>query len=107
MSTMDAMQQTTAKRRRVRGGTTLATGAALASLALALVAPAQPALADLANGGAGGDVIIGRDDDNLNNPLIQPAGVAANQSLNNADVLRGGPGNDVLIGLLGDDVLLG
>src|SRR5262245_23533569 len=53
------------------------------------------------------DVLIGRDDDNQNDPEIQPAGVAANQSLNNADTLIGERGNDILIGMLGSDVLLG
>lgn len=52
-------------------------------------------------------VLIGSDDDNLANPAIQPAGVVANQSLNNTDVIEGGDGNDVIIGLLGSDVLLG
>jgi Ca2+-binding RTX toxin-like protein len=53
------------------------------------------------------DVVIGSDDDNQNDPEIQPAGVAANQSLNNADTLLGGRGDDILIGMLGSDVLLG
>jgi hypothetical protein len=51
--------------------------------------------------------VIGQDDDNLNNPTIQPPGVPANQSLNNTDILEGNGGNDVLIGLLGNDVLHG
>jgi len=59
------------------------------------------------DGGGGGDVIIGKDNDNLANSLIQPAGVAANQSLNNTDILHGGGGNDIIIGLLGNDVLDG
>jgi hypothetical protein len=53
------------------------------------------------------DILIGRDDDNQNDPEIQPAGVTANQSLNNEDTLIGGRGDDVLIGMLGSDVLLG
>jgi len=57
------------------------------------------------------EVLIGRDDDNVSNPDIQPLTVpsppGANQSLNNADILRGGKGNDILIGLLGSDVLDG
>jgi hypothetical protein len=63
--------------------------------------------AALIEGGKGPQVLIGADDDNVANPAIQPAGAAANQSLNNTDVLEGGPGNDVLIGLLGSDVILG
>jgi hypothetical protein len=63
--------------------------------------------AALIEGGKGPQVLIGADDDNLANPAIQPAGVAANQSLNNTDVLEGGQGNDVMIGLLGSDVIEG
>lgn len=53
------------------------------------------------------EVLIGADDDNLNNPEIQPDPAGANQSLDNADVLVGDRGDDVLIGMLGSDVLLG
>ena len=63
--------------------------------------------AALVEAGKGPQVLIGTDDDNLTNAAIQPAGVAANQSLNNTDVLEGGQGNDVLIGLLGSDVIEG
>jgi hypothetical protein len=63
--------------------------------------------AALVEGGKGPQVVFGADDDNLANVVIQPAGVAANQSLNNADVIEGGKENDVLIGLLGSDVMLG
>lgn len=63
--------------------------------------------AALIEGGKSAQVLIGSDDDNLANVVIQPANVAANQSLNNTDVLQGGQGNDVLIGLLGSDVMLG
>ena len=52
------------------------------------------------------DVLIGKDDDNQNDPEIQPEGVTANQSLNNADTLLGGRGDDILIGMLGSDVLI-
>lgn len=80
----------------------------LAGILLTLtLAATAPSIAALLDGGKGNDVLIGRDDDNLNNPLIQPDGVAANQSLNNTDVITGGPGNDVLIGLRGSDVLDG
>lgn len=63
--------------------------------------------AALVDAGKGPQVLIGRDDDNQSNTIIQPPGVAANQSLNNADVIEGGQGNDVMIGLLGSDVMLG
>src|SRR5262249_22207010 len=65
-----------------------------------------PAYADFADGRAGRDVIIGKDNDNRNNPLIQLDG-NADQSLSNTDIQLGGSGNDVMIGLLGDDVQLG
>jgi Ca2+-binding RTX toxin-like protein len=67
----------------------------------------SPTQAGLQDGGAGHDVVVGRDDDNVDNPVIHPPGTAANQSLNNADILLGGHGNDVLIGLLGSDFLDG
>ena len=63
--------------------------------------------ASLVQRGRGAQVLFGADDDNLANPAFQPAGVAANQTMNNTDVLEGGKGNDVLIGLLGSDVMLG
>lgn len=53
------------------------------------------------------EVLIGQDDDNVDNLLIQPFGTGPNQSLNNADILQGEGGCDVLIGLLGNDVLDG
>ena len=83
---------------KIRIATALAIG-------LALQAPATHAAYLV--GGPRSDVLIGSDDDNQNDPEIQPAGVTANQSLNNADTLIGGHGDDVLIGMLGSDVLLG
>ena len=81
------------------------------ALALSLVAldaqHAQPIQAALQIGESGRQVLIGRDDDNPNNPTIQPPGVQANQSLNNTDVQLGGSGSDILIGLLGNDVQQG
>lgn len=71
------------------------------------VGPVRLTEAGLQQGGPGPQVLIGADDDNVNNPTIQPPGVPVNQSLNNTDILVGGGGNDVLIGLLGNDVLLG
>lgn len=86
----------------------------MATLMLA-VASSTPALAGLQEeeqtGGACGngtnDVLIGQDNDNIDNPLVQPPGTEANQSLNNTDVLLGEGGCDVLIGLLGSDVIDG
>jgi hypothetical protein len=71
--------------------------------------PALPAHADFVDGRGGRDVIVGRDNDDNQNPLIQldadPA--TANQSLDDTDIQMGGTGNDVLIGNGGDDVQLG
>lgn len=72
------------------------------ALALA-IPPADAAFLD----GNGDEVLIGLDDDNTDNPAIQPPDAAANQSLNNTDVIDGEEGDDVLIGLLGNDVLRG
>lgn len=58
-------------------------------------------------GGGANDVLIGADNDNTDNPLVQPPGAPVNQSLNNTDILLGGLGCDVLIGLLGSDVING
>jgi Ca2+-binding RTX toxin-like protein len=77
--------------------------AALAVLAL----PAATAHAGFLEGTPLDDVLIGSDDDNVNNPLIQPPGDVPNQSLDDTDVFNGGPGDDVLIGLKGDDVMRG
>jgi len=76
-------------------------------LALALALHASTTHAAQLVGTNRPDILIGSDDDNLEDPEIQPEGVAANQSLNNADVLVGGRGDDILIGMLGSDVLLG
>jgi len=77
------------------------------TLALALTFSAAGLHAAILHGSAQSDVLLGTDDDNTADPEIQPAGVAANQSLNNADLLLGLAGNDVLIGLLGSDTLDG
>ena len=71
------------------------------------LAALSPGMAALLEGGNRAEVLTGLDDDNLNNPIIQPAGVAANQSLNNTDVILGEDKNDVLLGLLGSDVMDG
>ena len=53
------------------------------------------------------NVLVGRDDDNVDNPEIQPNPDDPNQSLNNTDIIFGGWYDDVLIGLLGNDQLYG
>jgi Ca2+-binding RTX toxin-like protein len=77
------------------------------ALALGLALSARAVQAAELVGSNRSDVLIGSDDDNQNDPEIQPEGVVANQSLNNADTLVGGRGDDILIGMLGSDVLLG
>jgi hypothetical protein len=67
---------------------------------------AASANAALIAGGDRSDLLLGADDDNTQNPVIQPEG-ASDQSLNNTDVILGKKGNDVLIGLLGNDVIRG
>jgi len=77
------------------------------ALALGLALHASTIQAAYLVGSARSDILIGRDDDNQSDPEIQPEGVTANQSLNNADVLFGERGDDVLIGMLGSDLLVG
>jgi hypothetical protein len=77
------------------------------ALALGLALQSAPIHAAFIVGANQSDVLVGADDDNQNDPEIQPAGVTANQGLNNADTLIGKRGDDVLIGMLGSDVLLG
>jgi hypothetical protein len=111
---MALMKQTTTQTRRTSLGARLswhglATRAAATALVLttsfASFAAVPLAYADFADGRSGRDVIIGKDNDVRENPVIQ-ADAAADQSLNKTDIQLGGSGNDVLIGLLGDDVQL-
>src|SRR5688500_6442179 len=91
----------------VRIGVPVMSLAIVLLLLTALLGSPAPTQAAFIDGGKGPQVLIGTDDDNVATPAIQPAGAAINQSLNNTDVLEGGPANDVLIGLLGSDVMLG
>jgi Ca2+-binding RTX toxin-like protein len=75
-----------------------------AAVATVLAAPVHAAFIE---GTPRSEVLFGLDDDNVDDPFIQPEGTAANQSLNNADVIVAGRGDDVLIGLLGSDTMLG
>jgi hypothetical protein len=77
------------------------------ALALGLALQSAPIHAAFIVGSRQSDVLIGADDDNRDDPEIQPPDVTANQSLNNADTLIGARGDDILIGMLGSDVLLG
>jgi hypothetical protein len=67
----------------------------------------QPTQAALVVGDEDSEVLIGPDDDNVDNPVIQPEDADVDQSLNNTDILLGDKGNDVAIGLLGNDVISG
>ena len=87
------------------GLSTLSAGLLLALLGV-IVGPAHPTQAAVVEGGKGPQLLIGFDDDNQANALIQ-AGAVANQSLNRTDVLDGGPGNDVMFGLNGNDAMDG
>lgn len=77
-----------------------------AAVVLAAALTASPALAGFQPGSNGDDAIFGADDDNVDNPVIQPEG-AVDQSLKNADAIDGKNGDDVLIGLLGSDTIRG
>jgi hypothetical protein len=87
----------------------------IASLATALVSvltasmlgPVTQLEAGFQQGDANWEVLIGADDDNGGSPIIHRPGIEPDQSLQNADILDGGPGNDVIIGVLGNDVLRG
>lgn len=68
--------------------------------------PTQSTQAALLEGGNGPQLLIGLDDDNQANALLQ-AGAVANQSLNRTDILDGGRANDVMFGLNGNDVMDG
>src|SRR5687768_12533477 len=80
--------------------------ATAAALGLAAVLAAPPATAAFLAGTNDDDLIFGTDDDNVDNPTIQPED-AVNQSLNDADAIDGKNGDDVLIGLLGSDTIRG
>jgi hypothetical protein len=77
-----------------------------ASMVVLLLGAAHHTQAALVEGGKGPQLLIGRDDDNIDNVDIQ-AGAQANQSLNRTDIIDGGPGNDVIFGLSGNDVIEG
>jgi len=87
------------------GLSTLAAGLSAGVLGM-LVGSVQPTQAALIEAGKGPQLLIGRDDDRVDNVAIQ-VGAAANQSLDRTDVIQGGPGNDVIFGLNGDDVIDG
>jgi len=81
-----------------RFGLSALSACALVALPGLILGSAHPTQAALVDGGKGPQLLIGCDDDNQANALIQ-AGAVANQSLNRTDILDGGPGNDVIVGL--------
>jgi hypothetical protein len=78
----------------------------LAAMIGVVPGPAHSIQAARLDGGKGPQLLIGRDDDKIENVAIQ-AGAATNQSLDRTDVIEGGQGNDVIFGLNGDDVIDG
>ena len=52
-------------------------------------------------------MLVGVDDDDTVDAILQPPGVAANQTLRKGDQLIAGSGSDVLVGRLGPDTLTG
>jgi Ca2+-binding RTX toxin-like protein len=77
-----------------------------ALVAFALIGTAYAALQGNENGKRA-QVIIGADDDNINDPTIQPVPTppGADQSLKKSDQLVGGKGPDAIVGRLGSDVI--
>lgn len=90
--------------RRLRPKAVAVTASVMAAVAFGV---SQPIHAALVEGRGGPAVLVGRDDDNTANPAVQPAGVTADQSMANTDVLVARSVGNVLIGLLGSDVLQG
>jgi hypothetical protein len=82
-------------------------GITLAATAAFICLTASAGDAALVRGSEASDALFGQDDDNRDDPEIQPEGVTANQSLDNADLIDGLGGHDVMIGLLGSDTIIG
>lgn len=76
--------------------------------AAATLTAAGGAFAAIQGGGAlkTPQVIIGLDDDAVDDPLIQPPGTASDQSTRKADTIAGGQASDTLVGRLGPDVMI-
>lgn len=77
-----------------------------ASFCLVALVLAGPALASSTRHFQTPIFFLGADNDNIDNPTIQPSPDLPNQSLDNADVLEGGMGNDVIVGRLGSDTII-
>ncbi len=89
-----------------RLGLTAMSASLLVAVLGLLLGPAHLGQAAIVDGGKGPQLLIGRDDDKIDNAAIQ-AGAATNQSLDRTDIIEGGQGNDVMFGLNGDDVMDG
>ena len=89
-----------------RFGLSAVSASLLVTLLGAVLSPTHSTQAAVIDGGKGPQLLIGHDDDSIDNVDIQ-AGAAANQSLNRTDIMEGGPGNDVIFGLNGNDVIDG
>lgn len=92
------------KIKRARGTQLLAAFAAVASVAA--VGTAGAALQGK-EGSKSPQVLIGADDDNVDNGTIQPIPAPPDQSLKKTDLLHGGLGPDTIIGRLGSDLIKG
>jgi hypothetical protein len=68
---------------------------------------ATPGFAAVIPGTSGADVHFGLDNDDADNPFIQPPGVPATLHMDDADVVFGREGNDLLVGNLGSDTIPG
>lgn len=86
---------------------TVAKAATLAGLVAIVGLVGSTASATVEPGTPAKDVHVGLDDDNADNPFIQPAGVRTAQHMDDTDVLFGRGNDDLLIGRLGGDTLLG
>ncbi|MGH9119982.1 MAG: hypothetical protein ACRD0A_19570 [Acidimicrobiales bacterium] len=94
------------RRRGLRTTAAVIAAAATATLATLALAPLG-AGASVEKGGRGLDVLVGADNDNVNNTAIQPDPAGAKQHLDNTDLLTGSLNRDLLIGRAGSDTLLG
>ena len=101
------MSRTTSRSLSARGALAAQAVAAGAIIGLAALAAPAAGSVEYASKILRAPIVVGNDDDNPSNPIIQPEGVAANQSLRNSDLLIGNRRDDVLIGRQGPDVLLG
>jgi hypothetical protein len=62
--------------------------------------------ATVAPGTPGKDVTIGADNDNGDNPFVQPPGITGKHHTDNTDILFGRDNDDLLVVLLGSDTVL-